>query len=90
MQGKGNSVKRHWFGIDTGVVALSEYSPLVGDDIIKQVEEVKKKMDAGNYVFSGNIYDNAGNLRCDEGEALSDDILLEKMDWFVDGVEIYE
>lgn len=90
MQGKANSVKRHWFGIDTGVVGLAEYSELVDEEIIGKVEMAKEEMCAGKDVFSGVIYDNTGGLRCDEGESISDEILLEKMDWYVDGVVIYE
>ena len=90
LQGKGNSVERHWFSLDTGVVALSECSPLVGEDILQQIETAKHKMSEGNQIFSGVIYDNKGVLQCNEGESISDDILLKKMDWFVDGVVIYE
>lgn len=90
MQGKANSVKRHWFGIDTGVVALAEYSTLVEDEVITAVEKARQEMLAGTHVFSGVIYDNNGVLRCDEQECISDEILLEKLDWFVDGVVIYE
>lgn len=88
--GKSNSVKRHWFGIDTGVVELSEYSSLVSEDAAALVEEAKKDIFAGKDVFSGVIYDNEGKMRCDEGENISDEILLKKMDWYVDGVVMDE
>ncbi len=90
IQGKSNSVKSHWFGMETGVVKLAEYSSVVDEETKQAVEDAKEKMIAGNDVFSQVIYDNQGNLRCDEGEAIRDEILLEKMDWFVDGVLIYE
>lgn len=90
LQGKANSVRRHWYGIDTGVVALSECSELVDESILKEIEQAKKELSEGNRVFSGVIYDNTGVLQCDEGESISDEILLEKMDWFVDGVVIHE
>lgn len=90
MQGKANSVKRHWFGIDTDVVALSDYSKLVDEDIRTLVTNSKNELYAGKDVFSGVIYDNIGQLRCNEGESISDEVLLEKMDWYVDGVVIYE
>ncbi len=90
MQGKANTVKRHWFAIDTEVVGLAEYSVLVDDATKEMVENARQKMYGGEDVFSGVIYDNTGELRCDEGELVSDEILLEKMDWFVDGVVIYE
>ena len=41
-------------------------------------------------VFSGVIYDNEGNLRCKENQAISDEILLEQFDWYVEGVEFNE
>jgi len=41
-------------------------------------------------VFSGVIRDNKGNLRCEKGERISDRELFTGMDWFVEGVEIYE
>lgn len=90
MQGKGNSIQRHWFAIDTGVVGLAEYSSLVDESIKEQVDNAKQKLYAGEDVFSGLIYDNMGELRCGYGELVSDEILLEELDWFVDGVEIYE
>lgn len=90
IQGKGNMVKRHWFGIDTGVVDLATYSTLVDEEIRAQVEAAKQKICAGEDVFSGEIYDSKGVLRCKDGESISDEILLEKMDWYVDRVEIYE
>ncbi len=90
VQGEGNRVKRHWFGVETGVVKLSEYSPLVTEETRQMVESVKDELISGKQVFSGVIYDNLGTRRCDEGEAISDEVLLEKMNWYVDGVVLYE
>lgn len=90
MQGKGNSVKRHWYALDTGVVGLSECSGLVDESVKTKLESARQKLSSGEDVFSGVIYDNMGQLRCDEGELISDEILLERMDWYVDGVIIYE
>jgi len=90
LQGKSNTVKRHWFGIDTDVVNLADYSELVDEEIIQQVKLAEKKLSEGNKVFSGVIYDNTGVLRCDKEEAISDEILLGKMNWFVNGVIIHE
>ena len=90
LQGKGNTVKRHWFGIETGVVGLSAYSPLIDDTIKAEIESAQTKMLEGENIFSDVLYDNTGKLQCDEGESISDEILLERMNWFMDGVEIYE
>lgn len=90
VQGQPNEVERRWFEIDSGIVGLAEMSPQVSDDTKQAVEAAKARLNNSNDVFSGVIYDNNGTLRCGEGEALSDDALLTDMDWFVDGVVIYE
>ncbi|MBE5939681.1 MAG: BMP family ABC transporter substrate-binding protein [Lachnospiraceae bacterium] len=90
MLGNANSVKRHWLGIDTGAVELSDYSSLVTEDEKKAIDTKINELLSGKQIFSGEIYDNEGNLRCSPGESISDEILLEEMNWFVDGVIIYE
>ena len=80
----------YWQGIETGAVGLDEYSPLVSEDIKQKVEEAKARIIDGNDVFSGNIKDNEGNIRCEEGEFLSDMELLGSMDWYVEGVVLHE
>ncbi len=90
LMGETNTVKRHWFGIETGAVELAEYSPLVTEDIRQKVDAVRAELLAGKNVFSNVIYDNTGELRCDEGEVLSDEMMLEKMDWYVEGVALHE
>lgn len=89
-QGNANSVKNHWFGLDTDVIALSEYSAEVTDAEKQQIEAAKERILSGMDVFSGIIYDNEGVIRCDTGESVSDEVLLKKMAWFVDGVKLYE
>lgn len=89
-QGRANSVKRHWFGLDTGVIRLADFSPALSEETRQVVAEEEKELMAGKAVFSGKIYDNKGRMRCDTGENISDQILLEKMDWYVDGVIEYE
>ena len=90
LQGKANTVRQHWFGLDTEVIKLADCSALVSEEARRRTEKALQKLLSGEDVFSGIIYDNQGELRCDEGEFISDEILLEKMDWFVDGVVEYE
>lgn len=90
MLNETNTVRRHWFGMDTGVVELSEFSSCVADEVILKVETAKQEFLSGKDVFFGVIYDNTGELRCDVGETISDEILLNQLDWYVDGVVIYE
>ena len=90
LQGNANKVENYWIGLEKDVVALTDFSIEVSDDIRIALENAKTEILNGRDVFSGVIYDNEGVLRCDEGEIIRDEILLEQFDWFVEGVEIYE
>lgn len=87
---KGNSADNFWLGIEAEAVGLSQYSEEVSAGIIDEVSKAKTEFLSGKDVFSGIIYDRDGNLRCGEKEAISDEILLEQFDWFVEGVDFYE
>lgn len=90
LQGNANSTDNYWIGIDKAVVGLSTYSEEITPQIAEEVEKALNEIHIGQDVFSGKIYDNKGQIRCEEGEIIRDDILLEQFDWFVEGVEIYE
>ena len=90
LKGELNSVKNHWLGIDRGAVALSDYSPAVTQKMISRIDSLKQELINGNLIFMGKIYDNTGKIRCEAGEAISDDTLLEDINWLVKGVEILE
>lgn len=90
IRGEENSRHNYWVGIESGAVALSEFSPEISADIRAEVERARSEILAGKDVFSNTIYDNNGRLRCDEGEIISDEMLLESFDWYVEGVEFYE
>ena len=90
LQGNANSVENYWIGLEKEAVELSDFSNEVSDEVFAELEKAKAEILQGRDVFSGKIYDNAGVLRCDEGEIIRDEILLEQFDWFVEGVEIYE
>lgn len=90
LQGKGNSVTNFWLGIANEAVDLAPYSELVSEEMIELVETAKEELLETPGVFAGEIYDNEGNKRCGENELISDEMLLEHFDWFVEGVEIYE
>ena len=77
---------QYWGGMDDGVVALAEFSPLVPDDVKDLVNQEEEKILSGEWdVFCGPIYDQDGQLRVPEGECMSDADML-SMDWFVQGV----
>lgn len=88
--GRANEKENYWIGLEAEAVGLSSYSTEVTDEIIKEVEQAKQKILSGKDVFSGVIYDTEGNLRCGEKEMISDEMLLEQFDWFVEGVKFYD
>lgn len=90
VRGKSDMVDTYWIGIEQDAVGLTEYSPKVTQETITVVEEAKQEIIQGYDVFSGIIYDTEHTLRCDEGEAISDEQLLKYFDWYVEGVEFYE
>lgn len=79
-----------WLGIDRHVVDLSGYGKDVSEENIAMVEKAKVELIGGKEVFSDEIIDNAGNVRCNIGEMISDSYLMDEMTWFVRGVRIYE
>ena len=68
----------------------ADFSGAVSEDIKAEVKRATNEILAGQDVFSGVIYDNEGNLRCKENQAIRDELLLEQFDWYAEGVEFYE
>lgn len=90
IRGKSDAVDTYWVGIDQGAVGLTEFSSKVSEETKQEVEKAKQEILNGFDVFSGEIYDKDGTLRCSDGETISDDKLLKNFDWYVEGVELYE
>ena len=79
----------YWIGIEKDAVSLSFYSDTVSSEIRDAVEQTKNQLLNNREVFSGLIYDNTGVVRCNDNEVMRDEILLQKMNWLVEGVEVY-
>ena len=90
LKGEINSVQSAWFGIDRGIVMLSMYSPAVTPEMKLKIDELKQALLDDHLIFSGEIYDNQGNLKCSKDDSISDSKLLERTDWLLRGVEILE
>ena len=90
LKGELNSVKNNWLEIERGAVTLSDYSPSVTKEMITQIDSLKQELIYNNLIFAGEIYDNQGKIRCEKDEAISDDTLLENINWLVKGVEVLE
>lgn len=75
-----------WPGMESGIVDLSPFGPMVPQEVRDRVAARKADIIAGRYrVFQGPVRDRDGALRIAEGETPSDQQLLE-MNWFVQGV----
>ncbi|MBE5941486.1 MAG: BMP family ABC transporter substrate-binding protein [Lachnospiraceae bacterium] len=88
-KGKSDVVNTYWFGLEKDAIGLTDVSTVVPSDVIADVETAKKELVDGDRIFSGIIYDNQGNVRCRDGEMISDQVLTNNMDWYVEGVEVY-
>jgi basic membrane protein A len=78
--------KEYWGGLDDDMIKLSDFSPLVPEDLVAEIEAIEKSMRADTFdVFWGKLTDNKGMMKQADGEKMSDGDML-SMDWFVDGV----
>ncbi len=89
MRGQSSNTISDWLGLESGAVGLTEYSPLVSQEARNEVERARAELLTGQDVFSNEIYDNQGILRCGQGEAVSDRTLSRELDWLVEGVREY-
>lgn len=86
LQGKieGN---HYWEGVETGIVSLAPFTDNVKSGTNEMVNREMEKLSSGTYdVFYGPIYDNCGKLRVSDGECITDSIMLNEFDWYVEGV----
>ncbi|MGN0317744.1 MAG: BMP family ABC transporter substrate-binding protein [Lachnospira sp.] len=89
LRGNTSNLKFYWVGIDENAVKLTDYSSAVSEEIKNEVNKAKNEILAGHDVFSGEIYDNKGTLRCKPKQVIRDEVLLEQFDWYVEGVKFY-
>lgn len=90
LQGKFRG-EHYWEGTSTGVVGLAPLTNNVKPGIVEVVEAERKRLEEGSFdVFYGPVKDNEGNVRVEAGENLSDDTMLNRFDWYVEGVVIHE
>lgn len=80
------SNKTYWEGISSGIVDIDDLTNINAENVSEKVKEVKEKIKAGELnIFSGEIYDQYGNIIVEKDDVLSDDEIWQ-MNWFVNGV----
>ncbi len=90
LSGRANFSEDYWLGLSEGAVSIYPLSDQVTEKTKARVAAEEKRICSWRDVFSGVIYDNNGQLRCERDERISDKELFEHMDWYVEGVNIYE
>ena len=70
---------------DEGIVKLDKLSANCAEGTEEAIQKAQEEIDNGKHVFAGPLKDNEGNVRVQEGAAMTDDEML-SMDWFVEGV----
>ena len=90
LRGRMNFSRSYWLGLAESTVKLHPLSPAASPETVAAVSWERGRLLTDWDVFSGAIYDNEGRLRCERDERISDEELFLGMDWFVEGVEVYE
>ena len=81
--------RNYWQGLLDDVINL-RLAPNLSPREEALVLRARQELLQGYPVFSGNIMDRDGIVRCRAGEVIANNDLREKMDWLVKGVEILE
>ncbi len=90
LQGKFTN-HSYWEGIESGIVALSPLTSNVKQGIDKIVEQEQEALESMMVdIFYGPIVDQNGTMRVQAGESMTDDVMLNEFDWYVEGVVIDE
>ena len=83
--------RNYWSGVNSGVVDLAPLTSHVAPEAVELVESEREKIQNGSFdVFYGPIEDDAGTIRINEGESMSDSDMLNNFNWFVKGVTVDE
>lgn len=89
LKGELKSLRNNWIGMDRGAVRLSEFSPKVTADEQALLLKIRQDLSKGEeLIFTGELFDTNGVRRSKSGETISDDALLENMEWLIKGVEV--
>lgn len=90
LQGKFHG-RNVWMKMEDGIVSISPLTKNVKPGTEAEVRKAEDRLVSREFdVFYGPIRDNQGQLRVYEGESMSDEEMLNKFDWYVEGVTVDE
>ena len=82
------SGKNYFDDMASGLVDIAPLSAAVPAETREKVASARQRIESGSWdVFHGPIYDQNGWLRVRPEENIPDQVLVESMDWFVQGIE---
>ena len=80
-----------WMDMGSGVLGLSELTANVAYGTQEAVNKARGKIENRSFdVFYGPITDSNGTVRVPEGESMADDEMMNRFDWYVEGVTVEE
>lgn len=83
--------RNYWNDISTGIVSLAPLGKNADPGIQEKIDAEIKSLTSGKFdVFYGPVLDSEGNVRVAEGESMSDEVMLNSFDWYVEGVIVDE
>jgi basic membrane protein A len=83
--------RNDWVGMEDGMVSLSELTQNCAPGTGEAVDEALRRFESRSFdVFYGPVTDNTGRERVPAGESMSDDEMLNRFDWYVEGVTVEE
>ena len=78
-----------WIGLDGGIVRLSALTKNVAPGTQAAVDAAERRFASRGFdVFYGPVVDNAGVMRVPKGESMSDEEMLNRFSWYVEGVTV--
>ena len=78
----------YWLGLEGDFVGIADIHGSVPDYAVKSIEIEKNSILSGIDVFSNNIKDINGIMKCRSGEIIPDLELTNHMDWYIQGVRL--
>ena len=78
----------YWSGLAHDTVSFSMREERISEAVREQVALAAEELRKGRIIFSGEIHDNQGILRSEQGESISTQYMQTEMNWLVEGVEV--
>lgn len=79
-----------WSGVSDDAVYMNVMSDVVTDASNADIENAVRTINSGKDVYSDEIRDTKGRVRCADGEMIADKVLISEVYWLAEGVVVNE